>query len=482
MELVSVEELSGKKLYRLRDESGQAYIGEPIFISKKPKSRVVADIVREIEGIIKKRNELIKHPSYIIYEGVELVNDEYCLVRKGDEVYQSLHSSIEESGLTLEDAVDLMITLGELAVELEATDITWPVILPASLYVSTDKSLKVMDPDICIQLLKYWEPEEANLLEIYLAPEVFRDNTRDQQALIYSAGVLMYYLLTGKWPYSTVSNSDYSKSDLVHEILNTRPLEPAYLNPDLSPALNNFVMGLLQKEREERIRDWKSFLGDLQSIKAAGLHASPEEREEFAARAEKVIKKAQWKKGFINFWRKRWKPVAIVAAIVLVLYIVGLFTAVDPYITAENSPEEVVEYFYLAIDKKNTALLDETTEMDLKHLDRMVASIHVIESMRSAYNFGGDGQREGVFGIYDLQIKKLDDYPTYQADYTFYFYIEDDEIYSSQISSGEDFLNRYEVMMSDIIQLEQIEGIWQIVNIEGSLGLIMEGRIMELVE
>ena len=112
----------------------------------------------------------------------------------------------------------------------------------------------------------------------------------------------------------------------------------------------------------------------------------------------------------------------------------------------------------------------------------MVASIHVIESMRSAYNFGGDGQREGVFGLYDLQIKKLDDYPTYQADYTFYFYIEDDEIYSSQISSGEDFLNRYEVMMSDIIQLEQIEGIWQIVNIEGSLGLIMEGRIMELVE
>ena len=43
-------------------------------------------------------------------------------------------------------------------------------------------------------------------------------------------------------------------------------------------------------------------------------------------------------------------------------------------------------------------------------------------------------------------------------------------------------MNRYEVMMSDIIQLEQIEGIWQIVNIEGSLGLIMEGRIMELVE
>ena len=75
-----------------------------------------------------------------------------------------------------------------------------------------------------------------------------------------------------------------------------------------------------------------------------------------------------------------------------------------------------MEYFYLAIDRKNTALLDETTVVDLKRLDRMVASIHVLESMRNAYDFSGEGQEEGVFGIRDLRIKKLDDYPTYQAD------------------------------------------------------------------
>ena len=150
------------------------------------------------------------------------------------------------------------------------------------------------------------------------------------------AGVMMYYLLTGKLPYSTVNTSDYSKSDLVHEILNIMPLEPSYLNPDLAPALNKFIMDLLQKDRRERIADWQGFLEGLQLIKKTGLWASPEEREEFAARAEKVIKKTQRKRGFINFWRKRWKTTAIVAGIIVALYIISIFTAVDPYITREN--------------------------------------------------------------------------------------------------------------------------------------------------
>ena len=482
MELIAVEELSGHKYYRLEDGEGQSFIAEPMFISRKPKSRVVAGIVREIEGIIKKRRELIEHPGYIIYEGIELINDEYCLLRRGEEIYQPLDSNITGEKISLEEVADWIISLGELACDAEKAGITWPVIFPNSLYLSKDKSMKMMDPDISIQLLKYREPEDANLMEIYLAPEVFRENIRDQQSLIYSTGVIMYYLFTGELPYNNVSTSDYSKSDLVHEILNITPLEPAYLNPDIAPALNNFVMELLHKERRERIENWQSFLERFKSIKAAGLYASKEERERFAVRAEKVIKKARRKKGFAIFWRKRWKTMAIVASIVLVFYLVGIYTAVNPYITAETAPEEVVEYFYLAIDKKNTALLDESSEMDLKHLDRMVASIHVIESMRSAYDFSGEEEKEGVFGIYDLEIKKLDDYPTYQVDYLFYFYIEDDEIYNAQISSGKDYLHRYEVNMSDKLKLEQIKGIWQIIHIEGSLESIIEGRIMDLVE
>jgi hypothetical protein len=483
VQVLSVEDVAGLKYYRLQDEKGQAFIAEPLFYAKKPKSRLTAEIVREIEGIIRKRKNLLEHPAYIRYEGVELINGEYCLLRRGEDLYQPLYVKAREERPVLEEASEWMLTLGELASMAEAAGINWPVISPASLYLSGDKSLKVMDPDISMQLLKYREPEEANLMEIYLAPEVFRDNIRDQQSLLYSAGVIMYYLFTGELPYNTGTVSDYNKSDLVHEILNIAPLEPAYLNPELAPGLNSFIMQLLQKERGERIKNWQDFLQDLRSIKAAGLYASKEEREEFAARAEKVIKKARRKKGYINFWRKKWKPLAIVCSIVLFLYLVSLFTAVDPYVNKDTLPEEVVEYFYLAIDKKNTALLDESSEMDLKYLDRMVASIHVIESMQSAYNFGGEEQKEGVFGIQDLQISKVDDYPTYRAEYRFYFYIEDEEkFYSGEISSGEDYLQRYEVKMTDLLKLEQIKGIWQVVSVEGSLENLIEGKIMELLE
>ena len=178
MQLISVEEIAGLKYYRLLNENGDPFIAEPLFTIKKPKSRVVAGIVREIEGIIKKRRELIEHPGYIIYEGIELINDEYCLLRRGEEIYQPLDSNITGEKISLEEVADWIISLGELACDAEKAGITWPVIFPNSLYLSKDKSMKMMDPDISIQLLKYREPEDANLMEIYLAPEVFRENIR----------------------------------------------------------------------------------------------------------------------------------------------------------------------------------------------------------------------------------------------------------------------------------------------------------------
>ena len=54
MQVLSVEDVAGLKYYRLQDEKGQAFIAEPLFYAKKPKSRLTAEIVREIEGLLER--------------------------------------------------------------------------------------------------------------------------------------------------------------------------------------------------------------------------------------------------------------------------------------------------------------------------------------------------------------------------------------------------------------------------------------------
>ena len=140
-----------------------------------------------------------------------------------------------------------------------------------------------------------------------------------------------------------------------------------------------------------------------------------------------------------------------------------------------------MEYFYQAINEKNTVLLEESSTFDLKKLDTMVAETYVIERVRTAYGMSDDSGFT-LFGINDLNIFQVNDEPlTFKTDYKFFFHeIESDN--SGDSLTEEIPFTRYEADMSDVLLLEKIDGIWRITSIEGSVFSIIEGRLMELFE
>ncbi|HEY5897307.1 MAG TPA: serine/threonine-protein kinase [Burkholderiales bacterium] len=111
----------------------------------------------------------------------------------------------------------------------------------------------------------------------YMSPEQLRLETLTHQTDIYSLGVTMYRLLTGRLPFSAST-----QAALNYAILNTDPPRPVKLRPELPGLLDAIVMKALEKDPAARYQSWLEFGKDLSqafaSLRLAGTSVSDSER------------------------------------------------------------------------------------------------------------------------------------------------------------------------------------------------------------
>jgi eukaryotic-like serine/threonine-protein kinase len=111
----------------------------------------------------------------------------------------------------------------------------------------------------------------------YMSPEQVRMEALTHQTDIYSLGVTMYRLLTGRLPYQAST-----QAALTYAILNVVPPRPATLRPDLPQLLDQIVMKAIMKDPKERYKSWLDFGKDLSqafvSLRLAGESISESEK------------------------------------------------------------------------------------------------------------------------------------------------------------------------------------------------------------
>ncbi len=94
----------------------------------------------------------------------------------------------------------------------------------------------------------------------YMSPEQFMGQTVDARTDIYSAGVLLYQLLTGERPFE-----GSSLSAIMHKALNTEPLKPSALSVTVPAAMDAVVARALAKRPDERFASAAEFARALES-------------------------------------------------------------------------------------------------------------------------------------------------------------------------------------------------------------------------
>ena len=111
----------------------------------------------------------------------------------------------------------------------------------------------------------------------YMSPEQIRMEPLTHQTDIYSLGVTMYRLLTGRLPFPAST-----QAALTYAILHTQPQRPAILRPELPGLLDAIVMKAMSNAPAERYQSWLDFGKDLSqafaSLRMAGASVSDSEK------------------------------------------------------------------------------------------------------------------------------------------------------------------------------------------------------------
>lgn len=133
-------------------------------------------------------------------------------------------------------------------------------IKPANILVQSNGDIKISDFGAAL----LHDAEDTQLFGVgspaYMSPEQLREQTLTHQTDIYSLGVVMYRLLTGKFPFSAAS-----KAALVYQIINIEATPPSVLRAGIPPQLDQIVVRAMQKDRDKRYQNWNEFGKDLTS-------------------------------------------------------------------------------------------------------------------------------------------------------------------------------------------------------------------------
>ncbi|MBQ2348947.1 MAG: Stk1 family PASTA domain-containing Ser/Thr kinase [Clostridia bacterium] len=96
----------------------------------------------------------------------------------------------------------------------------------------------------------------------YVSPEQARGEPTDAKSDLYSLGVMMYEMLTGKLPF----DADNAVSVAIMQ-LQSDPVPPRKLNPEIPAGLEEIIIKTMQKDAKKRYRSAAEMLVDLQQFK-----------------------------------------------------------------------------------------------------------------------------------------------------------------------------------------------------------------------
>ena len=148
-------------------------------------------------------------------------------------------------------------------------------IKPGNVMLTRSGEVKVMDFGIARALADQGQTMTSASAVLgtaaYLSPEQARGELVDARSDIYSAGCVLYELLTGRPPFT-----GESPVSIAYQHVSERPIAPTQIDPSLPATIDNIVLTALAKKPEDRYASASEFRSDLERVLAGSpASASP---------------------------------------------------------------------------------------------------------------------------------------------------------------------------------------------------------------
>jgi serine/threonine protein kinase/Flp pilus assembly protein TadD len=186
---------------------------------------------------------------------------------------QALDAKINGRPLERDRIIQIGIEVSDALEEAHSKGITHRDIKPSNIMITPRGQVKVLD----FGLAKIIKPDERVASDIstqmktspgivlgtvpYMSPEQAHGHEIDQRTDIFSLGVVMYEMATGRLPFFGTN-----KVETIERITHSQPEAIARFNYDIPEELERIIRKCLEKDRERRYQSARELLVDLRNL------------------------------------------------------------------------------------------------------------------------------------------------------------------------------------------------------------------------
>ncbi|NKB38639.1 MAG: protein kinase [Gammaproteobacteria bacterium] len=255
-----------------RGSMGIVYLGHDPFVNRDVALKVaLADSLRDPESGEQYRkmffNEahtagMLTHPNIISIFDAGVDEDTCYIVMEYIEGGDTLKSHTKpETLLSIDKVVEVIFKCANALDYAHRQGVAHRDIKPSNILITAEKDVKIGDFSIA-HITKLdtttTTPQGVMGSPKYMSPEQLKEEKITTRSDLFSLGVVMYELLTGKHPFATDSFST-----LINLILNEDPPPMSDYRADVPESLEKIVRKALMKDIEERYQTGLEFATDI---------------------------------------------------------------------------------------------------------------------------------------------------------------------------------------------------------------------------
>lgn len=205
----------------------------------------------------------LSHPNIVsVYDVSRGGDTEYIVMELMDGI--TLKQYMEKRGqLNWRESLHFITQIMRALSHAHSRGIVHRDIKPQNIMVLRDGSVKVTDFGIaCLENSAQTLTQEALGSVHYISPEQARGDRTDARSDIYSAGVVLYEMLSGRLPFE----GDSAVSVAIQH-LSSIPLAPREINPDIPQPLELICMKAMASKIEKRYSSAEAMIDDLETFR-----------------------------------------------------------------------------------------------------------------------------------------------------------------------------------------------------------------------